>query len=243
MESNGTKYPQLTLFAEDTPVSRSVTPATETAQTTHGTSGHVSVTPFALFDPDSHCWRTCQGTLVSDLDRYSQTWPRAGMTRNGIAYLQQPSAPLTAVIEYSLWLHGQTWSTPTTQEVEHPDMEINEKGRRAAKSGHGRGHSIGLADQVRMWPTPTAHMAKEGGHPAEGRRNTPTLTFQALWPTPTASSWGNEGSRNLLQKNVEAGEITEAEKRQMSAGNGGKLNPEWVEWLMGFPTGWTDLED
>ena len=201
MELNGNEYPQLTLFAEDTPASRSVTPATETAQTTHGTSGHVSVTPFALFDPDSHCWRTCQATLVSDLDRYSQTWPRAGMTLNGTAYLQQPSAPRTSATEYSLSLHAQTW------------------------------------------PTPTAHMAKEGGHPAEGRRNTPTLTFQALWPTPTASSWGNEGSRNLLQKNVEAGEITEAEKRQMSAGNGGKLNPKWVEWLMGFPTGWTDLED
>lgn len=23
---------------------------------------------------------------------------------------------------------------------------------------------------------------------------------------------------------------------------GGALNPEWVEWLMGFPVGWTDLE-
>ncbi len=23
---------------------------------------------------------------------------------------------------------------------------------------------------------------------------------------------------------------------------GGQLNPTWVEWLMGFPLGWTDLE-
>jgi hypothetical protein len=23
---------------------------------------------------------------------------------------------------------------------------------------------------------------------------------------------------------------------------GGQLNPEWVEWLMGWPVGWTDLE-
>jgi DNA (cytosine-5)-methyltransferase 1 len=22
----------------------------------------------------------------------------------------------------------------------------------------------------------------------------------------------------------------------------GSLNPTWVEWLMGFPDGWTDLE-
>ncbi|MDK2600241.1 hypothetical protein QO179_20065 [Bacillus stercoris] len=24
---------------------------------------------------------------------------------------------------------------------------------------------------------------------------------------------------------------------------GGQLNPTWVEWLMGFPTGWTELKD
>lgn len=23
---------------------------------------------------------------------------------------------------------------------------------------------------------------------------------------------------------------------------GGQLNPQWVEWLMGYPDGWTDLE-
>jgi hypothetical protein len=23
----------------------------------------------------------------------------------------------------------------------------------------------------------------------------------------------------------------------------GTLNPTWVEWLMGFPSGWTDLKD
>jgi hypothetical protein len=46
----------------------------------------------------------------------------------------------------------------------------------------------------------------------------------------------------MLDKKIEEGSITESDKRAMSAGNGGKLNPMWVEWLMGFPTGWTDLE-
>ena len=27
----------------------------------------------------------------------------------------------------------------------------------------------------------------------------------------------------------------------LSTATGGSLNPTWVEWLMGFPTGWTDL--
>lgn len=29
--------------------------------------------------------------------------------------------------------------------------------------------------------------------------------------------------------------------RAMGAGNGGSLNPDWVESLMGFPVGWTDM--
>ena len=33
------------------------------------------------------------------------------------------------------------------------------------------------------------------------------------------------------------------EARKLSAGNGGKLNPEWVEILMGFPIGWTSIDD
>ena len=28
---------------------------------------------------------------------------------------------------------------------------------------------------------------------------------------------------------------------QVAEENCGQLNPEWVEWLMGFPAGWTDL--
>ena len=27
-----------------------------------------------------------------------------------------------------------------------------------------------------------------------------------------------------------------------NGGVGGRLNPRWVEWVMGFPEGWTDCE-
>jgi len=88
------------------------------------------------------------------------------------------------------------------------------------------------------WPTPTAHMAKETNAPSEHNRNTPTLTAQVNWPTPrTAGMCGGTGSWELLNKNT-----TKEEARLMGAGNGGKLNPTWVEWLMGWPLGWTDLK-
>jgi hypothetical protein len=65
----------------------------------------------------------------------------------------------------------------------------------------------------------------------------------ALWPTMTANGMGSTGHRALLDKRISSGDITPDEKRQMTAGHGGRLNPTWVEWLMGFPLGWTDLED
>jgi DNA (cytosine-5)-methyltransferase 1 len=65
----------------------------------------------------------------------------------------------------------------------------------------------------------------------------------ARYPTMSANGMGNTGSQQILQRRVDSGELTIDEKKAMTAGRGGKLNPTWVEWLMGFPTGWTDLED
>ena len=57
------------------------------------------------------------------------------------------------------------------------------------------------------------------------------------WPTPrTKGMCGGTGSWDLLNKNT-----TVEEARLMGAGNGGKLNPDWVEWLMNWPIKWSDL--
>ena len=54
----------------------------------------------------------------------------------------------------------------------------------------------------------------------------PSLSFVALYPTPRANKWGPPDSH---------GKVPEALA-------GGRLNPRWVEWLMGIPIGWTRLE-
>ena len=53
---------------------------------------------------------------------------------------------------------------------------------------------------------------------------------------------GGTGNFQKLKKLKDSGQITEEERRNMSQGNGGQLNPTWVEALMGFPVGWTELE-
>ena len=87
-----------------------------------------------------------------------------------------------------------------------------------------------LPPPLPIWPTPTAHMSKETNAPSEHKRNTPTLTAQANWATPTVC--GNY-NRKGASKTSGDGLATQV---------GGKLNPMWVEWLMGWPLGWTDLK-
>jgi hypothetical protein len=115
---------------------------------------------------------------------------------------------------------------------------------------------VRLTDEtaLSLLPTPTT---QEVEHPnatltKTGRRMSKDNTtshsvgladIAQMWPTMTANGMGSTGHRKLLDKRVSSGQITPDEKRQMSAGNGGRLNPMWVEWLMGFPLGWTDLED
>lgn len=63
-----------------------------------------------------------------------------------------------------------------------------------------------------------------------------------LWPTLSANNQsggvtglnGGSGARAKLHKMMGRDMAL-----QMA---GGQLNPDWAEWLMGFPIGWTDLE-
>jgi hypothetical protein len=65
-----------------------------------------------------------------------------------------------------------------------------------------------------------------------------------LWPTPAAHearlgyqdrTRGKKGTQKSLTTEV----IDDMGGRQATIG---QLNPTWVGWLMGFPTGWTDLK-
>lgn len=64
-----------------------------------------------------------------------------------------------------------------------------------------------------------------------------------FWPTPSvgAALCGGTGNFKTLKKMAERGLITEEERRQLSQGNGGKTNPELLEWLMGYERKFTEL--
>ena len=64
---------------------------------------------------------------------------------------------------------------------------------------------------------------------------------QRMWPTPTRSDHIHSFAINP-RKNDQRGGDTLGERVQKTGGDGGKLNPTWVEWLMGWPLGFTDLK-
>ena len=95
------------------------------------------------------------------------------------------------------------------------------------------------------WPTPTTQDSdkanKQMRHNHQNGLTAVVFHREKMWPTPTAHL-GQEGAypaeytRNTPTLTAVA---TQADGLPHSSG---RLNPEWVEWLMGVPTGWTDLE-
>lgn len=99
------------------------------------------------------------------------------------------------------------------------------------------------------WPTPSA--AKAGNDVSltcsgDGRANPNKLGWAvAAYPAPTARDW-RSGSASDATHARNSRPLNEQIARQEASGDPTRpmsLNPAWVEWLMGFPIGWTDCED
>ena len=68
-------------------------------------------------------------------------------------------------------------------------------------------------------------------------------TASQFWPTPStgAESCAGTGNFKTLELMARRGLITEQERKEFSKGNGGKTNPELLEWLMGYEQQFTKL--
>lgn len=284
--STGPEWSDLPLFAGDTPASLSQRQVIAKVKKILATCGLGYDKPLASYAPIMRFWRMSAGIFPSGEQPSLPILPPSGMTRNGELFQQPPWVPIIGATESSLW------PTPTTQEVEHPNMELTETGRRKA-SGGGSSHSVGLADAVHLWPTPTAvtrpmegnvrlYRAKvEAGEMTEAEAEailgksvweaqgkipakwpTPTAddasnvnpkpnrfrglvaaVNESLWPTPRAAM-GESRNHTVYPRSTDKRQNLENKVASTDpSAIGGKLNPTWVEWLMGFPPGWTDLED
>lgn len=221
--------------------------------------------PFALWEksgPNGSYWRMSQGCFPTLMfDEFSETWPRAGTMRRGIAYRRAPLAPRTSEIGSGLWPTPRR-NTGPSMDRKHLSLDGAVKlwptpvvSRGDYAYSHGR-KVLKLSGAVKMFPTPTATNTKvvhlrTNGRPPRSYLPTPTandvrqrfntspgsdkprpnlaaMAKYSLWLTPMATNWKNRETCD--------------HSRDLKKAIGGQLNPNWVEWLMGWPIGWTALE-
>lgn len=92
---------------------------------------------------------------------------------------------------------------------------------------HGGDTQASKCLAVAVYPTPTAH-DRYGYCPSELQRRSPNLAAKTAgldnkYDTPTVHGDGGSGRKGTMPKYAQ-------------------LNPDWEEWLMFWPVGWTDIE-
>lgn len=211
-----------------------VSPVVETVSTASGAgSGQKWRGSFAKYDPSESKWKTAQSSLLGDSDEFSETWPRWGSMLNGECYLRPTVAPTISESASGFW--------PT------PTASLADKGGRVTPTKGREGGTLIEALSARMFPTPCA-IDSGGGRmnksASSGAKERPTLGLMArkgLWPTPCASASKGSSPAALTRKSGKDRSNDRIDHAVM-ASDGGQLNPEWVEWLMGWPIGHTALE-
>ena len=111
-----------------------------------------------------------------------------------------------------------------------------------------RGSNIGAAvndslskNPIRMWPTPLSSDYKN----MDTANQMSLSTSVRMWPTPVARDHkgGYQGGRIRNGKVSWDSLDVAVQHTDNQEKTGGQLNPMFVEWLMGYPKGWTDLKD
>ena len=115
---------------------------------------------------------------------------------------------------------GGMWPTPSQRDYKGGSGTIKEKDGKYYRQSDKTGTKYGVRldalieyQHRKMYPTPAAHEGRLGYQ----RRDT-----------------GKKGTQKSLTTIV----IDDEGGREKTTG---QLNPTWVEWLMGYPKGWTDL--
>ena len=224
-------------FAEGSPAKTSAGPGSALAspRAPEADSGSSSIASSASSRPNGSSSRTSRRGLGGGC-------PVCGTTCGLEATEPVPSRFLPPTSERrSSGDESSSWATPTASDAK----------RAALTPGAAQAqNSITQAVCSEIWPTPTAN--DYGTQRGTGQAPRPSLsTLARLWPTATATATATDasGSRRLgypgQGSNTTLTDATLGHHGE-ATGPGGPsglvLNPAFVEALMGFPAGWTELD-
>jgi len=236
--STGHEWNDLPLFAEGIPVSLSVQQVIAKVKKILATCGLGYDKPLANYDPITQSWKMSAGIFPLGEQPSLPTLPPSGMTRNGALFQQPAWEPITGETASLSWptpRANNAMASTITPEIAHDPKRFPN-----LETVVGR----------RMWPTPTtqetehpnAQLTKTGRRLSKDGNSSHSVGLAdavRMWPTPTARD--GKGAANYKSSKRNEADLTN-QARSADGAQRGSLNPTWVEWLMGFPTGWTDLE-
>ena len=248
--------PPVTSSVAASPARTSASPAAASASTAPAPDfGSSSSASFAFFDRASSSWKTSQSCLLIS-DAFLDRWPSSGSMRSGTCSMRQRSVPRTAASGCSYLPTPLTSDAKSGSEAGHGrntpqlrDLAARGLWPTPTVAGNynrpypGKASGTGLAFAV-MYPTPTASDFTSNRSKSPGAQVRMTLEGMARtgrWPTPMAAD-AHGGSRTKRERTRDEGPDRKPgpNLRDLVAG---QLNPTWVEWLMGLPLGWTDVDD
>ena len=247
--------------------SRSAEPEKCWLTATSAICGRIPFASLAKFSLNGFYWKTSQHSfpgLTDTLDRYSARWPKSGLMRGGDVYRLPRLERHTNGSAYSLWLtptandgrRGHTRLTSLDRvargktislgaQVVTPELLPTPTASEMGSNTTGRRKGMTAKQRILNWPTPTVadsrntrnSTAKRNKIPPTGVHLGNTLVdIVTMFPTPTKRDIAYTSMAS--KKKYQAGPTL----REMALGDsGGMLNPDWEEWLMGWPIGWTGL--
>jgi hypothetical protein len=207
----------------------------------------------AKYDRNSSSWKTHRCLWDEDLSECSVILPKWGSMRDGVLSQLLTLAPHTGESGFGLWAtpaasdanRGGTITDDMSgvslaQMVNTPARWPTPKANDAEKRGNfdATNPRNGLPAAVKLWPTPLATDGSKGGPNQKGSKGDLRLSSAVhQFPTPTTM---DHIVRKAMRPSREATGRKTGYLSEMLPG--GQLNPTWVEWLMGWPLGWTDLK-
>lgn len=173
-----------------------------------------------------------EGGISSGVELNNGSFSR--LNRKGVRY----GVKLKEAVDYT----ERLWPTPT--------QDIADRKKKYAQGG------TPLTLAVKMMPTPNTmdHLPPRSPEAMkrmyEGQRKGRTAPSNLrewvnpeMWPTPARRDYKGQNSVGSMKKKLEnGGRPHQGQLPNAVAMKGGSLCCEWVEWLMGWPVGWTDLE-
>ena len=220
---------------EDSPANQCQSQVKEKEQMTTATSGQKCLDSLGRSNPNSLLARMCKELLISKTawysDRCKTTW-KVKVSKSNVS-LFQLQASVHGIKEKESGLSDAIFPTPTSvQRPNEGNMRLMRKQvlqgqitREEASAMVGK-DVFKAHGKVKMYPTPTVD-CEEGGQQSERVERTKSGAFILRKKNKPESTFGAKLSDAMLH----------LEKKP-----GGKLNPTFVEFLMGFPMNWTKTE-